>query len=73
MPSFVFFSNREPNSVAAKSCASAECIVPAGFDGVRGEIRSQHSTLKWHCGEQAPVELYESSESGFAFLLGYLG
>ncbi|BDS05800.1 hypothetical protein NT6N_08400 [Oceaniferula spumae] len=70
MPSFVFFSDREPNRAESTKRKQVQCIVPTGFERVRGEVESQHSTLRWHCGEQVPVEVHQSTGSGFAFLMG---
>ncbi|MGJ8654188.1 MAG: asparagine synthase-related protein [Opitutaceae bacterium] len=69
MPSFTFFTSRDKNEIQSLG-ANAQCIVPDGFEGNRGELRSACSHLKWRNGTHAPVEHYKSNDNGYAFLIG---
>ncbi|HAV14527.1 MAG TPA: hypothetical protein DCX06_13705 [Opitutae bacterium] len=70
MPSFIFFSDQETSNAEQLIPAGAECIVPAGFDGIRGEVESRQSKLRWHCGAHTPLEIHRSNDNGYAFLIG---
>ena len=70
MPSFIFFSDKEKANIDQIIRNGSQCVVPAGFEGLRGEVESQCSNLRWHCAAHAPVELHQSNGSGFAFLIG---
>ncbi|MGJ8654186.1 MAG: asparagine synthase-related protein [Opitutaceae bacterium] len=70
MPSFIFHSNTNEANTGLLIRNGAECIVPKGFEGVRGKVESRNSKLMWHCATHAPVEEYQSSQNGFALLIG---
>lgn len=69
MPSFTFFSSKDRHQIDALR-SSMQCIAPDGFEGQRGAVDTPKSHLKWHCGDHAPIELHQTNEAGFAFLIG---
>lgn len=69
MPSFTFFSTSDKGQTDTLRSAS-QCIVPEGYEGIRGKVESEYSNLQWHCGAHTPLELHKSNAHGFAFLIG---
>lgn len=69
MPSFTFSCSNDKSEIDEMQDRS-QCIVPKGFEGIRGETNSKFSHLKWHCGAHAPMDHHKSHRQGFAFLIG---
>ena len=70
MPSFIFLSSKDEADIDQIIRDGSQCVVPEGFEGLRGEVESRYSNLRWHCGAHAPVEHHKSHGSGYAFLIG---